>query len=165
MPQPRTTPVPADLLARLEQSGRAMSAATVAFHSAVAARQGLSASETKALDALLRLGPLTHAQLVEQTALAPASVTDLIDKIERKGFASRGPHPDDRRRVLVTANQDRVMAAMQPLFVDWVSQLHAIYDDYDDDQLALLAEVFSRLAVAQQGAAERLAAGAESPDA
>lgn len=141
-----------------------MSAATVAFHHAVAARQGLSASESKALDALLRLGPLTHAQLVEQTALAPASVTDLIDRIERKGFAARGPHPEDGRRILVTADEQQVMAAMQPLFADWVTRLHEIYDGYDDEQLAFIADLFTQLAVAQQAATEQLVAGDGATD-
>ena len=51
----------AELLERLALAGRASSAATVMFHTAVAARQGLSASEEKALDLLERSGPLTAA--------------------------------------------------------------------------------------------------------
>ena len=49
----------AELLEQLALAGRVSSAATVMFHTAVAARQGLSASEEKALDLLERSGPLT----------------------------------------------------------------------------------------------------------
>lgn len=157
MPQPRKTPIPAELVERLELAGRELSAATIAYHSALAARRGLSPSETKAIDLLLRHGPLTHAQLVEQTALAPASVTDLIDKIERKGYASRGPHPGDGRRILVTPNPEHIFAEIAPLFADWVGELQALYAEYDDDQLNLIQDFMTRIAARQQAAAERLA--------
>ena len=49
----------AELLEELALAGRAMSAATVMFHATVAERQGLSATEEKALDLLERFGPLT----------------------------------------------------------------------------------------------------------
>ncbi|HET9560057.1 MAG TPA: MarR family transcriptional regulator, partial [Actinomycetota bacterium] len=47
----------AELLEELALAGRAMSAATVMFHATVAALQGLSATEEKALDLLERFGP------------------------------------------------------------------------------------------------------------
>jgi hypothetical protein len=41
------------------------------FHSAVATRLGLGATDEKILDLLEREGPLTAGQLVERTRLAP----------------------------------------------------------------------------------------------
>lgn len=157
MPRSRTTPVPPALIERLQTAGRESSAATVAYHSALAERRGLGASEVKAIDALLRLGPLTHAELAEHTALRPASVTDLIDKIERKGYASRGPHPDDRRRILVTADAERVFGELGPLFADWFSALDALYLEYSDAELGVIADFLGKAAAAQLAAAERLA--------
>ncbi|MBO9532761.1 MAG: MarR family transcriptional regulator [Solirubrobacteraceae bacterium] len=154
----RSTPVPDELRARLDQAGREISAATVAFHTAVAARRGLSPSDTKALDTLMREGPLTHAELVKRTALKPASVTDLIDRLEQRGLVERSRHPDDGRRVVVTARDDVIYASMAPLFGDWVGELTAIYDRYTDAELEVIADCMARMAIAQQGAAERLAA-------
>ena len=77
----------AALIEDLNLAGREVSTATVMFHSAVAARRGLSATEEKALDLLLRMGPMTHAELCAHTGLAPASVTDLIDRLVRKDYA------------------------------------------------------------------------------
>src|SRR4029453_18469712 len=87
----------AELLEQLALAGRASSAATVMFHTTVAARQGLSASEEKALDLLERSGPLTAGDLARQSGLAPASVTALINRLEAKGFARRVQNPTDRR--------------------------------------------------------------------
>ena len=60
------------LLDALFQAGRELSAAAVMFHTALAARQGLTATEEKALDLLDRYGPLTGRQLAQRSALAPA---------------------------------------------------------------------------------------------
>lgn len=139
-------------------AGREVSSATIAFHTALAARRELSPSDVKAVDLLLRLGRLTHAELVRHTALAPASVTDLIDRLERKGLVARSRHPEDGRRVVVTANADAIYADVAPLFSDWVGALDDIYASYSDEQLEVICDCLARMGAAQQAAAERLAA-------
>src|SRR5215208_4255523 len=121
-PVPDGTPAAAgrraELLESLALAGRASSVATVMFHTAVAARQGLNATEEKALDLLERSGPLTAGELARQTGLAPASVTGLITRLERKGLARRAPNPDDRRSVLVEADARRQQEATARLTDD-----------------------------------------------
>jgi DNA-binding MarR family transcriptional regulator len=146
----------AELLARLETAGRAQSAATVMFHSAVAGRQGLSATEEKALDLLDRFGPLTAGELAQRSGLAPASVTGLVKRLERKGFARRVPNPNDRRSVLVEIDTDRVFASMAPLFEDWVRSLHELYAGYSDEQLETILDFLVEAARRQQEATTRL---------
>jgi DNA-binding MarR family transcriptional regulator len=146
-----------ELIERMNVAGREISSAAVMFHTAVAARQGLSATEEKALDVLMREGPMTHADLRAHTGLAPASVTDLIDRLERKGYAERAPHPKDRRRVLVSAIADRVYADMAPLFADWVRSLEELYATYSDAQLRVISDFMSKAAERQRVATERLA--------
>ena len=105
------------------------------FHTTVAVKQGLSATEEKALDLLDRSGPLTAGELARRSGLAPASVTGLVDRLERKGFVRRVPNPDDRRSVLVEVEAERVFASMAPLFADWVRSLEELYAGYTDEQL------------------------------
>ena len=126
------------------------------FHSTLAARRGLAASDEKALDVLLRDGPLTHAQLVERTSLAPASVSDLIDRLEAKGYVRRSPHPADRRRVLVTADNERIFADVSPLFADWVRSLGELYASYSDAELNTIRDFLTRAAARQRTATEKL---------
>jgi DNA-binding MarR family transcriptional regulator len=146
----------AELLAQLETAGRAQSAATVMFHTAVAARQGLSATEEKALDLLERHGPLTAGELARHSGLAPASVTGLINRLERKGFARRVPNPNDRRSVLVEIDRDQIYASMAPLFADWVRSLQEMYAGYTDQQLELILNFLNEAARRQQQATRKL---------
>ena len=146
----------AELLAQLETAGRAQSAVTVMFHTAVAARQGLSATEEKALDLLDRLGPLTAGELARHSGLAPASVTGLVNRLERKGFARRIPNPDDRRSVLVEVDLERLYARVAPLFGDWVRSLQELYAGYTDEQLEVILHFLTEAARRQQEATARL---------
>jgi predicted transcriptional regulator len=159
---PSATESRGELIERMNLAGREISSAAVMFHTAVAARRGLSATEEKALDILLREGPMTHAALREHTGLAAASVTDLIDRLERKGYAKRAPHPDDRRRVLVAALADRVYADMAPLFVDWVQSLDELYATYTDAQLRTISDFMTQAANRQRVATERLSGRSDS---
>ena len=146
----------AELLEQLALAGRASSAATVMFHTTVAARQGLSASEEKALDLLERSGPLTAGELARQSGLAPASVTALINRLEAKGFARRVQNPSDRRSVLVEVDRERVDATVAPLFADWVGSLQELYAGYTDEQLEVILHFLNEAARRQREATARL---------
>ena len=146
----------AELLEQLETAGRASSVATVMFHTAVAARQGLSASEEKALDLLERSGPLTAGELARQSGLAPASVTGLINRLEQKGFARRIQNPSDRRSILVEVDVERMYARVAPLFANWVRSLEELYAGYSDEQLEVILHFLTEAARRQQEATTRL---------
>jgi DNA-binding MarR family transcriptional regulator len=146
----------AELLEQLAMAGRASSVATVMFHTAVAAKQGLSASEEKALDLLERSGPLTAGELARQSGLAPASVTGLINRLEQKGFARRIQNPSDRRSILVEVDVERMYARVAPLFADWIRSLEELYAGYSDEQLEVILHFLTEAARRQQEATARL---------
>jgi DNA-binding MarR family transcriptional regulator len=50
----------------------------------------------------LRDGPMTLTQLAQNNSLDAPYATIIVDKLEAHGLVERQPHPDDRRRKLVT---------------------------------------------------------------
>jgi DNA-binding MarR family transcriptional regulator len=146
----------AELTAALDLAGREVSAATVAYHSALAGQRGLTAIEEKALDILLRDGPLTHAALAERLQLARASVTNLTDRLAAKGYVRRERNPADGRSVFIAANAERITAELTPLFAGWTAALHELYDRYSPGQLATILDFLRRAAALQQQAAAEL---------
>lgn len=50
----------------------------------------------------LRDGPLTLRQIAEANGVDAPYATLIVDKLETHGLVERRPHPDDRRRKLVT---------------------------------------------------------------
>ncbi|HTS97630.1 MAG TPA: MarR family winged helix-turn-helix transcriptional regulator [Streptosporangiaceae bacterium] len=61
---------------------------------------GLSMARTKVL-LRLREGPTRQNVLAAEFGLAPHSITDIVDALERQGLAERRPDPTDRRAKLV----------------------------------------------------------------
>ena len=139
----------------LDLAGRVLSTAAVMFHTALAEKQGLSASDGKALDLLDRFGPLTAGDLAARSGLAPASVTGLVDRLEHKGFVRRVPDPSDGRRVVVEIDRARVYA-MAPVFDDFVGALHAMYEGYTVEQLETVLRFLGDAARVQREATTRL---------
>ena len=67
-------------------------------------RFGLQAGEFDVLATLRRSGPpyaLTPTALYEATMVTSGAMTNRLDRLERAGLIVRGPHPQDRRGVVV----------------------------------------------------------------
>ena len=63
---------------------------------------GISRSDYGALEALDEHGPLTPSELGKLLWLTSGAVTTLIDRLEDSGWASHDPHPEDRRKIVVS---------------------------------------------------------------
>lgn len=62
---------------------------------------GLSLARTKVLRQLQEQGPMRQSALAADLGLAPHSITDIVDGLERQGLAERRPDATDRRAKLV----------------------------------------------------------------
>jgi DNA-binding MarR family transcriptional regulator len=60
--------------------------------------------------------PLTPAELAERTGVTRATITGLVDTLERADLVSRTPHPDDRRMMSVglTKRGEKLLARIMP---------------------------------------------------
>jgi DNA-binding MarR family transcriptional regulator len=82
---------------------------------------GLSAAETNLLACFAGQSARAVRELVAATGQRPSTLTGVLDRLERRGLITRGPHPEDRRSVLVqlsaagAASAHRVEAAFARL--------------------------------------------------
>ena len=72
-------------------------------------------------------GPRTPAELADAAGVTRATMTGLIDTLERDGFVKREPDPDDRRMmsVLLTAKGDRFLNDFLPGYFKAIAGLMA----------------------------------------
>jgi DNA-binding MarR family transcriptional regulator len=88
------------------------------------AQHGLAVWEFDVLVALRRTGPpyrLTPGQLLDETLVTSGTMTNRIDRLERRGLVVREPVPDDRRVTLVAltpGGRERVDAAFEDLLAE-----------------------------------------------
>lgn len=124
-------------------AGRESSTATVMFHTAIAEKAGLTASDTKTMDILTRHGALTAGELAVHTGLATASITALTDRLEAKGLVRRVRDPGDRRRVIVEPVAEKIAGA-GAFFGAIRNAFEAVVADYSDEQLATILDFMRR---------------------
>lgn len=123
--------------------GREHSDATVLFHSTIASMLNIHPTDYKVLGILERLGPMSAGDIARHSGLATASVTNLIDRLEERGFARRVRDSTDRRRVLVEPVRDR-MTAGRSLFASTTRSLALLVERYSDAELTVVTDFLRR---------------------
>src|SRR5947209_2438454 len=66
---------------------------------------GLRDIDLKCLDILMRDGAQSASALARRTGMHPATMTGILDRLEKGGWIVRERDPEDRRAVLVKAVQ------------------------------------------------------------
>jgi DNA-binding MarR family transcriptional regulator len=107
------------------------------------------------LDLIDRLGPLSPSELARQAGLHPATITGILDRLERGGWVAREPNPSDRRAVLVRTRRDRYPDLMR-LYAGMNRSMNQIYAEYDEHELEVIGDFLSRTANAGRNATEQL---------
>ncbi|MGV2068595.1 MarR family winged helix-turn-helix transcriptional regulator [Agrobacterium sp. 22-226-1] len=141
-----------DALRRLGNAGRAMSDTAVMFHERAAEYSGLGVSDWKALGIIERSGPMTHRDLVHLIGLKPASVTNILDRLESRQWISRVKAEDDARRIAISVNEQKISAYRQQIFGSLISRLNTIYEQYSTEDLTIIADALEKIAQAQAAA-------------
>lgn len=136
-------------------ASRNSSTTAVFFHTAMAEQVGLNATDEKTLFILSELGPLTAGDIAHHTGLTTASVTALIDRLEKKGFVRRVRDPNDRRRVIVEPDAAK-LAELEQLFDSISGTMSDLLAGYTDGELAAIADYLNRAAEASRAIAEKL---------
>jgi DNA-binding MarR family transcriptional regulator len=111
------------------------------FHTAVAERLGLNATDHKALDLLSRAGSLTAGELASLTGLTTGAITGVIDRLEEAGYVQRVRDPRDRRKVHIQAveNHER-LHALEQVFGAFYQAIIGVAEHYTDAELATITQ-------------------------
>ncbi len=153
---------PAPLRRRLnraiKESLRDLGAQLSLLNHSVGARLDLKATDLECLDLITRYGPLSPSTLARRAGLHPATMTGILDRLERGGWIDRSRDPSDRRGVVVDAARGRGAEILRLYLVDsgMNTAMDQICSEYEDKELELLAGFLRRTADASRTAAQRL---------
>jgi MarR family transcriptional regulator, 2-MHQ and catechol-resistance regulon repressor len=111
------------------------------------AEAGLTSTQLGVLEAILHKGPLTQRELGRKVLTSAGNMTDVIDKLERRGLVSRSRQPGDRRavRVDLTGEGRRIIAA---LFPTHAGRIAAAMDGLSIAELQELGALLRKLGLA-----------------
>jgi DNA-binding MarR family transcriptional regulator len=106
---------------------------------------GLTIAQVRALFALDKDEAATAGEIAEKAQLSPASVTAMLDELERDGIVTRVRCDTDRRRVLVLLT-DEGRAVLTKRRRLWLKRWDAALSDVPDRDLEAAATVLHRIA-------------------
>ena len=113
-----------------------------------AGQHALGRTDVRAIVAIMdaaRTGSaLTAGALGSAVELSSASVTALVDRLERAGHVHRVRDPEDRRRVVLEIS-DSAMAAGAAFFGGLQRDLVAAMEGYSDDELAVVRRFLAEM--------------------
>ncbi|MBT9548361.1 MAG: MarR family transcriptional regulator [Candidatus Sericytochromatia bacterium] len=127
------------LMGQMQFLGQMSSTETALFQQAAAAKYGLGITEMKTISALLQEGPMTAGQLTRRLNLTTGAVTNLIDRLEKRGWVGRSPDPSDRRKVIVSVNQTQ-LASGENVYQSMGVAFEALLNSYSTEELRFLVK-------------------------
>ena len=99
---------------------------------------------------------MVRSALARRAGLHPATMTGILDRLERGGWVARDRDPSDRRAVVVRALRER-NAELLRLYSGMNASMDEICGGYGDTELELLADFLRRTANAGGRATDKLA--------
>jgi DNA-binding MarR family transcriptional regulator len=140
----------------IKESMRELSIQLSLLNHHVGAHLDLKEVDLGCLDTIARDGPLSPSALARRAGLHPATVTGILDRLERGGWVTRERDPADRRAVLVRALRDR-NAEVFRLYAGMNASLDRLLAGYTDQELDLLAGFLRDTTSAGRAATDALA--------
>lgn len=135
---------------------RAYSDASILMHEAIARKAGLSGTDHKYLGLILQKKELTAGDLAQLTGLTTGAVTGLIDRLEQKELVKRQFTKDDRRKVLIVPQEQKVMELLEPLFAELQAKTLALMASFSETELQVIERYFTEATQIMQNTTQSL---------
>jgi DNA-binding MarR family transcriptional regulator len=149
------------LTTEIKESLREVSIQLDQLNHQVVTHLDLNDADLHCLELISRHGPLGPGGLARLAGLHPATVTGILDRLERGGWVARERDASDRRAVMVRPLRGRNAEVLR-LFAGMNHLMDGICAGYTEAELSLIADFLRRTSGAGQTATTDLAGGPPS---
>jgi DNA-binding MarR family transcriptional regulator len=153
--------VPQDVRARrrltnsVKDSVRGMRSELALLNRRISARLELRDGDLDCLELVARLGPVGPSALARAAGVHPATMTGVLDRLEKGGWLARERDPNDRRSVVLKVRPERV-GEVFALYSGMNAALDEICAAFTDPELEVIADFLDRTAAAGHTATRNL---------
>jgi DNA-binding MarR family transcriptional regulator len=139
----------------IREALRDLSAELSLLNQRISGHLALRGTDLQCLDLIDSRGPLSPSSLARLAGLHPATMTGIIDRLERGGWITRERDPSDRRGVVLQPLPGR-RADVLRLASGMNAEVAKICADYSSDDLEVIATFLRRTADAGHTASTQL---------
>ncbi|HSW99878.1 MAG TPA: MarR family transcriptional regulator [Patescibacteria group bacterium] len=129
------------LIAHMLFLGQMLSTETALFHQTAAAKYGLGITDMKTISVLMQEGPTTAGQLAKRLSLTTGAITNVVDRLGKRGILERMPDANDRRKVIVTVNYEKLGGANNA-YRSMGETFERLLQEYSTEQLTFLVQFY-----------------------
>jgi len=144
------------LTAQIKESLRELNIQLALLNHQVVTHLDLNDADLHCLEILNRRGPLSPSALARSAGLHPATITGILDRLERGGWVVRERAATDRRAVTVRPLSDRV-AELFGLYAGMNASMDDVCAGYTETELEVIDDFLRRTTRAGEDAASDLA--------
>ena len=134
-----------DLEKQVMMAARDQGVNSVLFRNATGRKLGVNATDNECLSYLTIKGQATPSELARYTGLSTGSTTAMLDRLEKAGYISRKPNPNDRRGTIIVINKKWTDAA-GPLVMGIQKAHKTLLARYTDEELRVIVDFLSAFA-------------------
>lgn len=144
-----------EAMRRLQVGLRRLTQELHRLNDAVGSHIDLLPGDLGILDLIDRKGPVSPRQVSQLTGIHPATLTGILDRLERGGWISRRPDPLDRRKIVLETISDRGGELIR-LYAPMTKALASICARYSREELAAIVDFVEKAADAGDGATRQV---------
>jgi DNA-binding MarR family transcriptional regulator len=142
-------------IAEIRESLRELRIQLALLNYRVGSELGLNDVDVDCLDIVDVYGPLSPSALARRAGLHPATMTGVLDRLERGGWIARERDPSDRRAVLVRIKRERY-AELIRRYTGMNRSMNKLLANYSDSELEVIGDFMRRTVEAGRNATDEL---------
>jgi DNA-binding MarR family transcriptional regulator len=127
-----------ELLKQVRKLNQQYAYTSIQMHETIGRKAGLSGTDHKYLGFLIVKGEMTAGELSNLTGLTTGAVTGLIDRFEKKKLVKRQHAADDRRKVIIKPNTEKIMALFEPLYREFRSETEKLAASFSNEEIRVI---------------------------
>ncbi len=143
------------LSTQIKESLRELNIQLALLNHQVVTHLDLNDTDLHCLEILNRHGPLSPSALARSAGLHPATMTGILDRLERGGWVVRERATTDRRAVTVRPLHDRI-AELFGLYAGMNASMDDVCAGYTEAELEVIADFLRRTSRASEDATSDL---------
>lgn len=137
----------AEAIKRVRKLSQLYSYTSIRMHETVARKAGLSGTDHKYLGFLIERGQMTAGELSGLTGLTTGAVTGLIDRFEKKRLVKRTFSEDDRRKVIIVPDTEKITTLLAPLYKEFRNKTEKLIASFSSEEISIIETYFSQAIV------------------